>query len=105
MATSPELHDAHGVGVLAVISNETERFEGTSLAHYQAQIPPALYRFHVIASNNDGVWNEQGATELQALRVERSSVFVPKVLRFREFSLPALAPPDSRGPLQEPRSL
>jgi len=25
-------------------------------------IGPGAYRFHVIASNNDGVWNEQGAT-------------------------------------------
>src|SRR5215472_3138760 len=25
-------------------------------------LPPGRYRFHVIASNNDGVWNEEGAT-------------------------------------------
>src|SRR5215468_154135 len=43
--------------------------------HSPAQIPPASYRFHVIASNNDGVWNEQGATKPQALRVERSCNF------------------------------
>jgi ligand-binding sensor domain-containing protein len=30
-------------------------------AHY-ASLPPGDYRFHVIACNNDGVWNETGAT-------------------------------------------
>ncbi len=29
-------------------------------AHY-TNLPPGDYRFHVIASNNDGVWNESGA--------------------------------------------
>jgi len=27
-----------------------------------SNLPPGKYRFHVIASNNSGVWNEQGAT-------------------------------------------
>jgi signal transduction histidine kinase/ligand-binding sensor domain-containing protein len=29
---------------------------------YYTNIPPGRYRFRVIASNNDGVWNETGAT-------------------------------------------
>ena len=29
-------------------------------AHY-ASLPPGSYRFHVIACNNDGIWNETGA--------------------------------------------
>ncbi len=29
---------------------------------YYSKLPPGNYRFHVVASNNDGVWNEQGAT-------------------------------------------
>jgi signal transduction histidine kinase/ligand-binding sensor domain-containing protein len=29
---------------------------------YYVNIPPGAYRFHVIASNNDGVWNTKGAT-------------------------------------------
>jgi signal transduction histidine kinase/ligand-binding sensor domain-containing protein len=29
---------------------------------FYSDLPPGNYRFHVIASNNDGVWNEQGAT-------------------------------------------
>jgi signal transduction histidine kinase len=31
------------------------------VAHY-TQLPPGHYRFHVSAANNDGVWNESGAT-------------------------------------------
>jgi signal transduction histidine kinase/ligand-binding sensor domain-containing protein len=29
---------------------------------FYTDLPPGRYRFRVIASNNDGVWNEQGAT-------------------------------------------
>ena len=29
---------------------------------FYSDLPPGDYRFHVIASNNDGVWNEKGAT-------------------------------------------
>ena len=29
---------------------------------FYSDLPPGEYQFHVIASNNDGVWNEQGAT-------------------------------------------
>jgi ligand-binding sensor domain-containing protein len=29
---------------------------------FYSDLPPGNYRFHVIAANNDGVWNEQGAT-------------------------------------------
>ena len=29
---------------------------------YYSDLPPGTYRFRVIASNNSGVWNEQGAT-------------------------------------------
>jgi diguanylate cyclase (GGDEF)-like protein len=28
---------------------------------YYSKLPPGSYRFHVVASNNDGVWNEEGA--------------------------------------------
>jgi streptogramin lyase len=34
---------------------------GSRTAHYTG-LPPRRYRFHVIASNNDGVWNDVGAT-------------------------------------------
>ena len=29
---------------------------------FYTNLPPGMYTFHVIASNNDGVWNETGAT-------------------------------------------
>jgi signal transduction histidine kinase/ligand-binding sensor domain-containing protein len=29
---------------------------------FYSDLPPGNYQFHVIASNNDGLWNEQGAT-------------------------------------------
>jgi ligand-binding sensor domain-containing protein/signal transduction histidine kinase len=29
---------------------------------FYSDLPPGNYQFHVIAANNDGVWNEQGAT-------------------------------------------
>jgi diguanylate cyclase (GGDEF)-like protein len=35
---------------------------GTRRAAYYTNTPPGHYRFHVIACNNDGVWNEKGAT-------------------------------------------
>jgi signal transduction histidine kinase/ligand-binding sensor domain-containing protein len=35
--------------------------EGRRRAFY-SDLPPGSYQFHVIAANNDGVWNEQGAT-------------------------------------------
>ncbi|MGH9367479.1 MAG: two-component regulator propeller domain-containing protein, partial [Thermoanaerobaculia bacterium] len=34
---------------------------GTRRAAYYTNTPPGRYRFHVIACNNDGVWNERGA--------------------------------------------
>lgn len=34
---------------------------GTGRAAYYTNLPPGDYVFRVIASNNDGVWNEQGA--------------------------------------------
>lgn len=34
---------------------------GTRREAYYTQVPPGNYRFRVIASNNDGVWNETGA--------------------------------------------
>ncbi len=34
---------------------------GTRRQIVYANLPPADYRFHVIASNNDGVWNQEGA--------------------------------------------
>ena len=35
---------------------------GTRRQAFYADLPPGNYRFHVIASNNSGVWNETGAT-------------------------------------------
>ncbi|HEY4365656.1 MAG TPA: two-component regulator propeller domain-containing protein [Steroidobacteraceae bacterium] len=35
---------------------------GTRRTAYYTGLPPGNYTFHVKASNNDGVWNEQGAT-------------------------------------------
>jgi ligand-binding sensor domain-containing protein/signal transduction histidine kinase len=40
---------------------------GRRLAHYN-NIYPGRYRFRVTAANNDGVWNETGATVLLVLR-------------------------------------
>jgi PAS domain S-box-containing protein len=34
---------------------------GTRRQAFYTNLPPNKYRFHVIASNNDGVWNEEGA--------------------------------------------
>jgi signal transduction histidine kinase/ligand-binding sensor domain-containing protein len=34
---------------------------GTRRSAYYTNLPPGSYRFHVIARNNDGVWNEQGS--------------------------------------------
>jgi ligand-binding sensor domain-containing protein len=35
---------------------------GTRRVAYYTNIPPGRYRFRVAASNNDGVWNEEGAS-------------------------------------------
>jgi signal transduction histidine kinase/ligand-binding sensor domain-containing protein len=35
---------------------------GTRRQAFYSDLPPGQYRFHVIASNSDGVWNEAGAT-------------------------------------------
>jgi signal transduction histidine kinase/CheY-like chemotaxis protein len=35
---------------------------GTRRVAYYANLPPGSYRFRVIACNDDGVWNEQGAS-------------------------------------------
>ena len=35
---------------------------GTRRQAFYTNLPPGKYRFHVIASNNDGVWNEVGAS-------------------------------------------
>ena len=35
---------------------------GTRRTAYYTQLPPGSYSFHVIGSNNDGVWNEAGAS-------------------------------------------
>jgi ligand-binding sensor domain-containing protein len=34
---------------------------GNTRAAYYSQVPPGQYRFHVIACNEDGVWNETGS--------------------------------------------
>lgn len=35
---------------------------GARRVAYYSQLPPGNYRFHVIAANEDGVWNDSGAT-------------------------------------------
>jgi signal transduction histidine kinase/ligand-binding sensor domain-containing protein/CheY-like chemotaxis protein/HPt (histidine-containing phosphotransfer) domain-containing protein len=35
---------------------------GTRRTAYYSQVPPGRYRFRVVASNDDGVWNEAGAS-------------------------------------------
>jgi signal transduction histidine kinase/ligand-binding sensor domain-containing protein/DNA-binding response OmpR family regulator len=35
---------------------------GTRRTAYYTQLPPGTYSFHVIGSNNDGVWNDSGAS-------------------------------------------
>ena len=35
---------------------------GTRRIAYYTNVPPGHYRFRVLASNNDGLWNEQGAS-------------------------------------------
>ena len=35
---------------------------GTRRQAFYSDLPPGKYRFHVIACNNDGLWNETGAT-------------------------------------------
>ncbi len=35
---------------------------GSRRAAYYTNLPPGSYRFHVMAANNDGVWNEAGAS-------------------------------------------
>jgi signal transduction histidine kinase/ligand-binding sensor domain-containing protein len=37
------------------------RDAGTRRAAFYTKLPPGAYRFRVVASNNDGVWNETGA--------------------------------------------
>jgi hypothetical protein len=34
---------------------------GTRRAAYYPKLPPGHFRFHVIACNNEGVWNQAGA--------------------------------------------
>jgi signal transduction histidine kinase/ligand-binding sensor domain-containing protein/DNA-binding response OmpR family regulator len=41
---------------------------GPRRAAYYTNLPPGQYRFHVIASNNDGVWNQVGASSMLLLR-------------------------------------
>ncbi len=42
--------------------DETWQDVGTRREAYYTHLEPGRYRFHVIAANNDGVWNETGAT-------------------------------------------
>ncbi len=41
---------------------------GTRRVAYYTNLPPGSYRFHVIARNDDGVWNEAGASVSFVLR-------------------------------------
>ncbi|HVK69841.1 MAG TPA: two-component regulator propeller domain-containing protein [Polyangium sp.] len=42
--------------------DETWQDVGSRREAYYTNLDPGHYRFHVIAANNDGVWNESGAT-------------------------------------------
>jgi len=42
------------------LETEWVEAEGRRTAYY-SKLPPGSYRFHVIAANNDGVWNDEGA--------------------------------------------
>ncbi len=42
------------------LEDEWVQAEGRRTAYY-SKLPPGSYRFHVIAANNDGLWNEEGA--------------------------------------------
>jgi signal transduction histidine kinase/ligand-binding sensor domain-containing protein len=42
--------------------DETWQEPGTRRQAFYTDLRPGAYHFHVIASNNDGVWNEDGAT-------------------------------------------
>jgi signal transduction histidine kinase/ligand-binding sensor domain-containing protein/ActR/RegA family two-component response regulator len=41
---------------------------GNRRTAYYTNLPPGSYRFHVIAANNDGVWNEEGVALAFTLR-------------------------------------
>jgi ligand-binding sensor domain-containing protein len=41
---------------------------GARRAAYYTNLPPGRYRFHVVASNNDGLWNEAGAAVAVSIR-------------------------------------
>ena len=41
--------------------DETWRDAGTRREAFYTNLGPGHYRFHVVAANNDGVWNEEGA--------------------------------------------
>ena len=60
--------------VLSLVAPEAMRFRyqlegleddwvaaGTRRTAYYSKLPPGRYQFHVVASNNDSVWNEEGA--------------------------------------------
>lgn len=51
---------------------------------YYSKLPPGRYRFHVTAANNDGVWNETGATVAIAVapRLQETIWFRGAVLLF-----------------------
>ncbi len=42
--------------------DESWQDAGTRRQAFYSGLPPGRYRFHVMASNNDGIWNESGAT-------------------------------------------
>jgi ligand-binding sensor domain-containing protein len=56
---------------------------GTRRTAYYTKLPPGTYRFQVAASNNDGVWNEAGATwrfTLQPRWFQRRSVHAAAIV-------------------------
>jgi diguanylate cyclase (GGDEF)-like protein len=57
---------------------------------YYSKLPPGSYRFRVIASNNDGLWNPEGATLDLAVapRFHETVLFRGGVLLFFAFSGP-----------------
>ncbi len=53
---------------------------GTRRTAFYTNLTPGKYRFHVVASNNDGIWNETGATLDFAVQPTFAQTFWFKVL-------------------------
>jgi signal transduction histidine kinase/ligand-binding sensor domain-containing protein len=62
--TAPGCASPHSVGFKYQLEGLDKDWvdAGTRRVAYYTHIPPGDYRFHVIACNRDGVWNENGAS-------------------------------------------